>query len=110
MSDENKGPIYGVLLPDDLPVGNGGWKQAVPRRDELNKVRKKVGDRTVGALEVALCLVAAIERSGFDICPCKVCGSPTVCIPDGLAVCKPCAQKLDLFQPMPSSAQKAGGQ
>jgi len=96
--DQNKGPIYGVLLPDDLLVGNGGWKQAVPRRDELNKVRKKVGDRTVAALEVALSLVAAIERSGFDICPCMVCGSSIVCIPDGLAMCKPCAEKAGATQ------------
>jgi hypothetical protein len=96
--DQNKGPIYGVLLPEDLPVGNGGWKQAVPRRDELNKVRKKVGDRTVGALEVALCLVAAIERSGFDICPCMDCGALVVCIPDGMPMCEPCAVKAGATQ------------
>ena len=96
--DQKKGPIYGVLLPDDLPFGNGGWKQAVPRRDELNKVRKKVGERTVAALEVALSLVAAIERSGYDISPCMTCGSSTVCIPDGLALCKPCAEKAGVTQ------------
>jgi len=112
--DQNKGPIYNVELPNEMPMSNQGWSQVFPRRDELELVRKKVGDRTVAALEVAIMhsrfLTGAIERSGLDICPCKVCGSSTVCIPDGLAVCKPCAQKLDLLQPMPSSAQKAGGQ
>jgi hypothetical protein len=93
IEDLNKGPIYGVLLPDDLPVGNGGWSQAVPRRDELNKVRKKVGDRTVAALEVAISLVAAIKRGGYDVSPCMVCGCQFVCIPDGATLCKTCDQK-----------------
>jgi ferredoxin-thioredoxin reductase catalytic subunit len=95
--DQNKGPIYGVVLYEEMPIANEGWSQAFPGREELEKVRKKVGDRTVAALEVLTehhrALTKAIERSGFDICPCKVCGSTTVCIPDGLAVCKPCLQK-----------------
>jgi len=113
-NNQNKGPIYGVVLYDEMPFGDKGWKQAFPDRDELEQVQKRVGSRTVAAFEVLTehhrALTGAIERSGVDICPCKVCGSPTVCIPDGLAVCKPWAQKLDLLQPMPSSAQKAGGQ
>jgi hypothetical protein len=96
--DQNKGPIYGVSLPDKLPLGRGGFFQAVPRRDELNKVRERVGERTVAALEVALSLVAAIERSGYDISPCMTCGSSTVCIPDGLALCRPCAEKAGVTQ------------
>ena len=38
-------------------------------------------------------LLAAIERSGFDVSPCRNCGEPVVCIPDGLAMCKDCAEK-----------------
>jgi len=113
-ADQNKGPIYGVLLYDEMPIGDQGMSQAFPGRDELEDVQKRVGSRTVAAFEVLTehhrALTGAIERSGLDICPCKICGSSTVCIPDGLTVCKPCAQKLDLLQPMPSSAQKAGGQ
>lgn len=38
-------------------------------------------------------LRAAIDRSGFDLSPCGVCGEPVVCIPDGLPMCEPCARK-----------------
>jgi hypothetical protein len=62
MSDQNKGPIYGVDLPAELPLGENGWTQAVPRRDELEQVRKKVGDRTVAALEIALRHCASMSQ------------------------------------------------
>lgn len=99
MSDQNKGPIYGVDLPEDLPIGVRGisWVQVVPRRDELELVRKKVGDRTVAALEVALrhccSLNALLARSGMDLSPCRTCGETIICLPDGLACCKPCLAK-----------------
>lgn len=88
----DKGPIYGAPLPESLPL-IGGWSQAVPSRDELMRVRKKVGDRTVAALEVALTIVAAVDRSGLDLSNCTDCGSMVVCIPDGLAMCEACATK-----------------
>jgi hypothetical protein len=95
--DQNKGPIYGVVLFDEMPIGDEGFKQAFPGRDELEKVRKKVGDRTVAAFEVLTAhhraLNEAIARGYCDICSCRVCGSSIVCIPDGLAVCNPCLQK-----------------
>lgn len=94
MSEQNKGPIYNVDLPDSLPLGKSGFSQAVPTRDELMQVRKKVGDRTVGALEVALSIVAAIDRSGFDLSQCMDCGALVVCIPDGMPMCEPCAVKV----------------
>jgi hypothetical protein len=112
MNDQNKGPIYGVDLPAELPLGENGWTQAVPRRDELEQVRKKVGDRTVAALEIALRHCASMSqqllestknysvafdlllaRSGFDLSPCMHCGANVICIPDGLACCEPCAEK-----------------
>lgn len=112
MSDQNKGPIYGVDLPSELPLGVNGWTQVVPRRDELNLVRKKVGDRTVAALEIALrhcsrlseqlldstvnysdSLNALLTRSGMDLSPCRICGETIICLPDGLACCKPCLAK-----------------
>lgn len=93
MNDQDKGPIYNVELPESLPLGAQGWSQAVPRRDELMQVRKKVGDRTVGALEVALSIVAAIDKSGFDLSHCMDCGTLVVCIPDGMPMCENCAAK-----------------
>lgn len=112
MSLQDKGPIYGVDLPAELPLGANGWTQVVPRRDELELVRKRVGDRTVAALEVALKHCAGLSqqvlestkyysislnlllaRSGFDLSPCRHCGITVVCIRDGLACCKPCAEK-----------------
>lgn len=37
----------------------------------------------------------AIEHGGYDISPCKDCGTPIACIPDGLPMCRRCAEKLD---------------
>jgi hypothetical protein len=34
-----------------------------------------------------------LDRSGMDLCFCRQCGKTVVCIPDGLALCKPCAEK-----------------
>lgn len=94
MSNENRGPIFNVELPESLPLGDEGhFSQAVPTRDELVQVREKVGDRTVAALEVALLIVAAIDRSGFDLSRCMDCDALIVCIPDGMPMCEPCAVK-----------------
>jgi hypothetical protein len=38
-------------------------------------------------------LHGAITRSGMDLAACKSCGQFVVCIPDGLACCKDCAEK-----------------
>lgn len=35
----------------------------------------------------------ALDRSSFDMSLCRVCGQPVVCLPDGLAVCEPCAKE-----------------
>lgn len=35
---------------------------------------------------------AMIKRSGLDVSPCKDCGEVVVCIPDGLPLCKSCAE------------------
>lgn len=96
--DQNRGPIYNVQLPEELAIRNG-WTQAVPRRDELKSVRKKVGDRTVAALEVALATTKALsddllkihaenanafdallKRSGFVLTTCPRCGESVISI------------------------------
>jgi len=35
----------------------------------------------------------AVARSVFDTAPCRVCGLPVVCLPDGLPLCEPCAER-----------------
>lgn len=32
----------------------------------------------------------AIDRSGFDVAPCTLCGLPVVCLPDGSPGCEKC--------------------
>jgi hypothetical protein len=92
--DQNKGPMHGVFLPAEIRIGLTGLVQCVPRRAELQKVREHVGDRTVGALEVAIWTIEEfqnlINRSDADISPCRQCGQMVVCIGDGLAICKDC--------------------
>jgi len=96
--DQNIGPIYNVPLPEELAIRNG-WTQAVPRRDELTLIRRKFGDRTVAALEVALATIKALsddllkthaenasaidvllKRSGFLLTQCPRCGEFVISI------------------------------
>jgi hypothetical protein len=48
-----RGPIYGVELIDSLPIGTGGFVQAMPSRSDLNQARR-TGDRLVAGYEVLL--------------------------------------------------------
>jgi len=34
-----------------------------------------------------------LTRSGMDLSPCRKCGAPVISIPDGLVLCKQCAEK-----------------
>jgi sRNA-binding carbon storage regulator CsrA len=34
-----------------------------------------------------------LKGSGLDFSPCRICGSPIYCIPDGLPVCVDCGKK-----------------
>ena len=45
------------------------------------------------AFEAYMELWEAIERSGFAVSPCRICNQLVVCIPDGLSICRPCAEK-----------------
>lgn len=47
------GPVYGVRLIDDLPIGTGSMRQACPSRADLESVRE-VNERTAAAYEVLL--------------------------------------------------------
>ena len=62
-------------------------------------VNRNVGDISNGVasfvdtVERAIIYLDALAVSGMDISPCKECGAPVVCIPDGLPCCEPCAVK-----------------
>ena len=36
---------------------------------------------------------AILDRSVFDISPCRICGKETICLPDGLPVCARCGSE-----------------
>jgi hypothetical protein len=38
-------------------------------------------------------LADLLDRSGMDLCCCRKCGKTVISIPDGLALCKDCAEK-----------------
>ena len=95
MSDQNKGPYFGVPLPTHLDLP-GGMQQELPKAWELDLLivtGAAIGAKTVASLEIALALVAAIDRGGYDVSPCLICQELVVCIPDGLAMCRQCAEK-----------------
>ena len=92
MSEQNKGPCFGVPLPTHLDFP-GGMQKPVPRRAELEQVIASGGLATAKAFEASLALVAAIDRGGYDVSPCMICQELVVCILDGLAMCRPCAEK-----------------
>ena len=39
-------------------------------------------------------LTEMVNRSGLDVSPCRLCGKPVICLPDGLACCKACLEKV----------------
>ena len=95
MSDQNKGPIFGVPLPTQLDLP-GGRQQELPRAWELDLLivtGAAIGAKTVASLEIALAMIAAIDRGGYDVSPCLICQELVVCIPDGIAMCRQCAEK-----------------
>lgn len=48
-----RGPIYNVELIDSLPLGQGGFSQAMPCRNDLGEVRSR-NERVVAGYEVLL--------------------------------------------------------
>ncbi len=98
MSDQNKGPCFGVPLPTHLDLP-GGRQQLIPTAKELRGLMDSISlyhpiaEKTVASLEIALALVASIDRGGCDVSPCMICQELVVCIADGLAMCGQCAEK-----------------
>jgi hypothetical protein len=44
------------------------------------------------AIRYLIALALALARSPFDVAPCRLCGLPAVCVPDGLPLCKACGE------------------
>ena len=61
--------------------------------DGIKKINP-VTDNHLKIFGAYLALTAAIERSGYDVSPCLICQEPVICIPDGLAMCRECAEKV----------------
>ena len=90
------GPIFGVQLPQTLPLPSG-MIQSVPRNNELQLVRERVGDRTVAALEVALAIVEAVNVTGLALAHCVDCQRLVVGHPNiPTAYCSKCAEKSNV--------------
>lgn len=58
---KDSGPIYGVRLIRDLPIGTGGMLQAMPSRNDLEQV-KTISERTVAGYEVLLSHYVAMKE------------------------------------------------
>ncbi len=61
--------------------------------DERNRYIKLLEERKVEMDADLLELQARIKRSGLDESPCKGCGETVICVPDGLPMCKKCAEE-----------------
>ena len=48
----------------------------------------------LAAIHMAVVVLGALDRSGYDVSVCMDCGAPVVCIPDGMPMCEPCAVKV----------------
>lgn len=58
-------------------------------------IEMKKKDETIKALTDAL------DESGLDLSPCRMCGMPVACVPDGLPMCKKCAEVCAATLPGP---------
>jgi hypothetical protein len=67
------------LHPTD-PLGRLLW-HAATELDELRASVKAMG--------------TAFANSGCDISPCTECRKPVVCLPEGLAMCRTCAEAVE---------------
>jgi len=90
------GPIYDIPLIKSMPLSGGSMRQAMPSRDDLKEVTKR-NSRVSAGYEVLLAhylnLKDAYDRSGLDISCCSDCQAEVICIPDGMPLCQPCAEK-----------------
>lgn len=72
-------------------VGNGGRPEIT---NPGNIIHCHVGGGHMGSeMRIHANIMQAITDGGYDLCPCCLCGKPVVCIPDGLPMCRGCAEK-----------------
>ena len=61
--------------------------------DQDKGLNSLLAEESKDLLDAYVDLRAAIERSGYDVSPCMICQELVVCIPDGLPICRYCAEK-----------------
>lgn len=55
----------------------------------------------LASLNRMLVVAEAYERSGLDVWPCSNCEKPVICFPDGMPLCKDCADAEEARQKGP---------
>lgn len=60
---------------------------------EFERNKKLVAELEAKQAEYDKMLNDLLDDSGMDLSPCRTCGETVICIPDGLALCKACAEK-----------------
>lgn len=61
-----KGPVYGIELITELPLGVGGMVQAMPSRNDLEQVCK-INERTAAGYEVLLSHYQRLKKE-LEVC------------------------------------------
>lgn len=69
---------------------HGGYEDG--GRESAKRI-EKLKNQTIELNQKNDALLAAISRGGSDISPCRVCGEPVVCLPEGLCLCDACSAK-----------------
>lgn len=62
-------------------------------------VAREVVNAVADVCQREVAWVRAFERSGLDVAPCSLCGLPVVCVPEGGALCKECAERVEVREP-----------
>lgn len=84
-----------------LAVAEANYQDCIKRLGEWQSetgcthpaaAHQKIADRD----DLLSGVAASIDLSGLDVSPCMDCGTPIVCIPDGMPMCEKCAGKLEL--------------
>jgi len=78
----------------DTCVGRGHFEKCLaircPVHDTWGSKLAEAIKRAEDAEHEADALSSAIDAADMDVSPCRKCGRPVVCIPDGLPFCKVC--------------------
>jgi len=87
----------GSAHPKKAKLAIDAPKQVVVVRADLldeKAVQEQADLALARAVDVDLATLAKLlDRSGLDMSPCRLCGKPVICIPDGIPMCVTCAKQ-----------------